>query len=246
MLISSIENERVKKYIKLKERKNREKYKEFIVEGVHLVLEAYKKDLVIEIILEQDEVLPLNSEMIYVSKEILKKISTVETPQNIMALCRMPDYTETIGEKILIADEIQDPGNLGTLVRSGVAFDVDTIILSKNTVDLYNPKTIRSTQGMLFHTNIINNVDILNVINKIKEKDIPVYGTKVGYGSDVRKLKEDDKKRYALVVGNEGNGVREEVSDICDLNLYIDTNDNVESLNVGIATSILLYELRGK
>ena len=243
MLITSLENERVKKYIKLQQRKYREEYQEFIVEGMHLVLEAFKKGMIVEIILEKDEVVPLNSEIVYVTRDILEKISTVKTPQNIMALCKMPKEETSFGERILLVDEVQDPGNLGTIIRSGVAFGVDTIILSSNTVDLYNPKTIRSTQGMNFYVNIITDADLVEVIGKIKEKDIPVYGTKVGYGEDVRSLGEKDKKRYTLVVGNEGNGVREKVSEICDKHLYIHLNDRVESLNVGVATSILLYEL---
>jgi len=244
MLVTSLENERIKKYIKLQQKKYREEYKEFIVEGMHLVLEAYKKGLIVEIILEKDEVLPLNTEMVYVTREILEKISTVPTPQNVMALCKIPEYNEEIGDKILIVDEVQDPGNLGSIVRSSVAFDVDPIILSENTVDLYNPKTIRSTQGMLFHVNIIQSTNLLDEIKIIKENEIPIFGTKVGYGEDVKSLSEKDKKRYALIVGNEGHGVREIISEQCDKNLYIHLNDNVESLNVGIATSILLYELR--
>ena len=243
MLITSVDNERVKKYMKLQQRKYREEYQEFIVEGMHLVLEAFKKGMIVEIILEKDEVVPLNSEIVYVTREILEKISTVKTPQNIMALCKMPKEEIILGERILFVDEVQDPGNLGTIIRSSVAFGVDTIVLSSNTVDLYNPKTIRSTQGMNFYVNIITDADLVEVIEKIKEKDIPVYGTKVGYGEDVRSLAEKDKKRYALVVGNEGNGVREKVSEVCDKHLYIHLNDRVESLNVGIATSILLYEL---
>ena len=95
---------------------------------------------------------------------------------------------------------------------------------------------------MFFHINIIKR-DLESVIAELKEKQIPVYGTLVGYGSDVRSLSEKDKLRYALVVGNEGNGVRNSISNLCDKNLYINMNGNVESLNVAIATSILLYEL---
>jgi len=239
-----MENDKIKKYLRLQQRKYREEQKEFIVEGMHLVLEAYKKGLIVEVILQADEVIPLNCPIVYVPKKIIEKLSSVETPQHVLALCKMSEETEKFGDKILIVDEVQDPANLGSIVRSAVAFDVDTIILSKNTVDLYNPKTIRTTQGMLFHVNILKNIDIVEIIKKIKQEEIPVYGTKVGYGDDVKKLTEKDKKRYALVVGNEGQGVREVVSDLCDKHLYIHLNDHVESLNVGVATSILLYELR--
>ena len=144
--------------------------------------------------------------------------------------------------KLLLLDEIQDPGNLGTIIRSSVAFNVDTIILSENTVDLYNPKVIRATQGILFYINIIS-MNSLEAIRELKMLNIPIYGTDVDSGVDARTLRDSDKQSFALVMGNEGNGVRDIVKEQCDKNLYISMNSNVESLNVAIATSILLYEL---
>lgn len=243
MLITSLDNDKVKKYIKLKDKKYRDKTGEFIVEGSHLVLEAYKHGLIKELILEKDEVFPIGfDDIIYLPMEIINKISSVETPQTVMALCSKKEESDDLGNHILLVDDVQDPGNLGTIIRSAVAFNVDTVVLSNNTVDLYNPKTIRSTQGMFFHTNVIRR-DLKAVIEKIKEESIPVYGTLVEHGDDVRELNESDKERFALIVGNEGNGVRKELTDMCDKNLYIKMNSDVESLNVGVATSILLYEL---
>ena len=241
MLITSLDNDRIKSYIKLKDRKYRKKEKKFIVEGMHLVLEAYKKGIVEELIVEKDVVLPINLPTIYVTNEIIHKISEMESPSNIMALCRMEENKIT-GDKILMLDEIQDPGNLGIIIRSALAFNVDTIVLSPNTVDLYNPKVIRATQGMMFHINIVIS-DLEPIINNLKASEIPIYGTRVDYGEDVSKLKEKDRKKYCLIMGNEGNGVREEILDMCDSYLYIDMNEKVESLNVGVATSIILYEL---
>ena len=243
MLITSLENDKVRKYIKLKDKKYRDKTGQFIVEGAHLVLEAYKNGLIDELILEKEEVFPLDiKNIVYLPMEIITKISTVETPQTIMALCHKQEEKEELKNKILLIDNIQDPGNLGTIIRSAVAFNIDTIVLSENTVDLYNPKTIRATQGMFFRINIIKK-DLESTIEQLHQEEIPVYGTLVGHGSDVRSLAEKDKIRYALVVGNEGNGVRNSISNMCDKNLYINLNANVESLNVAIATSILLYEL---
>lgn len=241
MLITSLENDKIKNYIKLKDRKYRKKTKKFIVEGMHLVLEACKKGIVEELILEKDVVLPINLPTVYVTNEIIYKISEMESPSNVMALCNIVD-NDIVGEKILMLDELQDPGNLGTIIRSAVAFNVDTIVLSPNTVDLYNPKTIRATQGMIFHINIVTR-ELEPVIKDLKSKEIPIYGTKVDYGQDVRNFKDKDKKKYCLIMGNEGNGVREEILDMCDAYLYIDMNENVESLNVGVAASIILYEL---
>ena len=243
MLITSLDNDKVKKYIKLKEKKYRDKTGEFIVEGSHLVLEAYKQGLVEELILEKEEVFPISIDnIVYMPMDLINKISSVETPQTVMALCKKKEESEELGNHILLVDDVQDPGNLGTIIRSAVAFNIDTVVLSNNTVDLYNPKTIRSTQGMFFHINVIRR-DIKDVIERIKEESIPVYGTLVEHGSDVRELNNSDKERFALVVGNEGNGVRKEITDMCDKNLYIKMNSDVESLNVGVATSILLYEL---
>ncbi len=242
MLITSIDNPKIKEYIKLQQKKYRDRSSKFIIEGMHLVLEAYKCGLVEEVILEQEEALPLNVPVVYTTKEIIGKISTLDHPITILALCHKMKEQDELGKRILLLDDIQDPGNLGTIIRSAVAFDITTIILSPKTVDLYNPKVVRATQGMMFYTNIIRR-DLKEMISILKEANFPLYGTKVEYGEDVRKIK--DHSSYALVVGNEGQGVKDEISALCDKNLYIATNDNVESLNVGVATSILLYELRG-
>lgn len=242
MLITSLENERIKNYIKLKDKKYRKRTNTFIVEGLHLVLEAYKSGNLIELIIEKDEVLPLDVPTIFVTNEIINRISSLDTPVTVLGLCKINDNKEIKGSRILMLDGIQDPGNLGTIIRSSVAFDVDTIVLGDNTVDLYNPKVIRATQGMMFHINIIND-NLETVIKELKSREIPVYGTKVEYGEDVRSFPSKDKKSYGLVMGNEGAGVSPEVLDMCDKYIYIDMNEKVESLNVSIATSIILYEL---
>ncbi len=243
MLITSLENDRVKHYCKLKEKKYRDKTGLFLVEGMHLVLEAYKAGAVEELILEKDEVLPLDVPIVYVTNDIIHKITQVDTPSKVLAVCRKQKNTLSSASRILILDGIQDPGNLGTIIRSAVAFAIDLIVLSDDTVDVYNPKVVRSTQGMLFHIPIVRE-NLLSFLPKLKEQEIPLYGTKVTHGMDVRLLKAEDKKKFALIMGNEGNGVREEILDLCDQFLYIEMSDKVESLNVAVATSILLYELR--
>ena len=242
MLITSLDNEKIKGYLKLKSRKYRKKTNTFIVEGMHLVLEAYKKGIIKEVVALSDTALPLNVPFVYVSNDIMRKLSDMESVSSVIAICKMPLNEEIKGEKILILDNLQDPGNLGTIIRSSVAFNIDTIVLSPDTVDLYNPKVIRSTQCMMFHTNIIVK-DLLETIKILKEREIPVYGTRVDFGENVRNFKDKDRKKYALVMGNEGNGVNKDILSMCDGYLYIPTNENVESLNVGVATSILLYEL---
>lgn len=245
MVITSLENEKVKKYTKLKKRKYRDEYGEFIVEGMHLVLEAFKSGIIIELIMEENEAIPLPCPYVYVTKEIIKKVSEMETPTNIMALCKKLPDRDLIGSKFLILDEVQDPGNLGTIIRSAKAFNIDTVILSENSVDLYNPKVIRATQGMLFHLNVISR-RINMILDVLKNKNIPIYGTGVDYGRDVCELNKKDRESFALIVGNEGNGLRSSTFEKCDKKLYIKMNERVESLNVAVATSILLYELNKK
>ena len=243
MLITSLDNERVKKYRKLREKKYRDRLNLFLVEGWHLVLEAYRAGLVEEVILTEEVACELYVPKIYVTQEIIKKITELDTPVPILALChKVENDPQKIGQRILMLDGIQDPGNLGTILRSAKAFHVDTVILGTKTVDLYNAKVLRATQGMVFHLHVIEG-DLVELIPKIKKQGIPIYGTKVESGEDVRKLETSAKTQYALVMGNEGNGVTEEVLSLCDHYLYIQMDSEVESLNVAVATSILLYEL---
>ena len=242
MVVTSLDNSKVKKYRKLQKRKYRDQYGEYIVEGLHLILEAFRAGVLEELILEEGTDVPVSCPYTYFSSEVMSKISMMDTPSTIMGLCRKAKDDAVIGNRILILDGIQDPGNLGTIIRSAVAFDVDTIVLSERTVDLYNPKVLRATQGMFFHVRVVSKL-ALEVISMLQNLDIPIYGTSVVNGVDVRSLDESEKKNFALVVGNEGNGVRDEILSVCNKNLYIEMNKNVESLNVAIAASILLYEL---
>lgn len=240
MIITSLENNKIKDLVKLQNKKYRDLTNSFIVEGYHLVEEAYKSGIVKEIFLLENKSIDLDIPITYVSSDVMKKISTTDTYCDVIALCEKVNSNEIIGNKILLLDDIQDPGNLGTIIRSSVAFNVDTIILSNNTVDLYNPKVLRSTQGMFCHINIIT-MDLVSAIEEIKNRNITLYGTNVTCGVDVRSI--SDTSSYALIVGNEGNGVKESIQSMCDKNLYINMNSKAESLNVGVACSILLYEL---
>ena len=239
MVITSLDNKKVKEVVKLQNKKYRDLTNTFVVETEHLVEEAEKCGIVKELFLVEDEFVDSN-DVNYVTPEIMKKMSSMESPSNILAVCEKSNSKEIIGNKILLLDNIQDPGNLGTIIRSSVAFGVTTIILSTDTVDLYNPKVIRASEGMFCNINIIT-MDLEEAISIIKSKGISVYGTDVVNGSDVRSI--TDKSSYALIMGNEGNGLKEEIKKLCDKNLYIPMNNNCESLNVGVACSILLYEL---
>ena len=150
MVITSLDNEKVKYYYKLGKKKYRDLNNEFIVEGEHLILEAYKAKSLKEVLILEGEVLPIEVPIIEVSMEVLKKITMLNTPPKMIGLCEKKIDT-TIGKRILVIDEVQDPGNMGTIIRSAVAFNIDTIVIGDNTVDVFSPKVVRATQGMIFH-----------------------------------------------------------------------------------------------
>lgn len=236
MELTSINNDKVKFWQKLKIKKYRDMYKLFLIEDEHLVKEAIKNNIVKEIITINKED-KYNIDTYYVNDKIMKTLSSQVTSAKVIAVCNLLKEKE-ISDKIIVLDDIQDPGNLGTIIRSAVAFNFTDIILSNNTVDLYNPKVIRASEGMIFNINIIR-TDIIEFLNNLDKSFLKIT-TLVNEGEDIRNIK---AKKIALVIGNEGNGVRKEVIDICDKKVNIKMNKNTESLNVGIAASILMYEV---
>ena len=239
MLYASVENKKIKEIKKLNQKKYRDEFNEFLIEGEHLVLEAYKKGVLKELILEENTKLEIDVKTSYVTSNVLKYISELDNPQKIMGICSFIKEKE-IGSKLLLLDDIQDPGNLGTIIRSSVAFNIDTIVLSKNSVDLYNSKVLRSTQGMIFNINIVKS-NLSEFITNLKEDNYKIYGTKVNGGKSLKNVEKCEK--FAIIMGNEGQGVKESLLNMCDEYLYIDMNNSCESLNVAVATSIILYEL---
>ena len=220
MIYTSVDNKKIKDIKKLNTKKYRDKTNLFLVEGRHLVLEAYKRGYLQTLILEENEIFPLDVDTMYVSNNVINYISTLETPQLVMGLCKKIEEKE-IGSKILILDDIQDPGNLGTIIRSSVAFNFTSVVLSLDTVSKYNNKVIRSTQGMLFNTNVIS-CDIKSLIKKLKDEDYMIYATDVVGGVNVKDIKKPSK--FAIVMGNEGSGVSSDIKDLADCNLYIKIN----------------------
>lgn len=239
MLYSSIDNNKIKDLKKLQNKKYRDKKNKFLVEGRHLVLEAYKTNYLEELLLEENELLPLDVMTNYITNNVSNYLTELETSTNIIGVCNKKEGILK-GNKIVYLDCIQDPGNLGTIIRSCVAFNVDTLILSKDCVDLYNSKVIRATQGLLFHMNIIIE-DIDKIIPKLKDDGYKIYGTNVTYGKSLKNVAKVEK--FVIIMGNEGNGISEVSQELCDEFLYIDMNGVCESLNVGVATSIILYEM---
>lgn len=241
MEITSLDNAKIKKYFRLKTTKGRKKENLFLVEGMHLCEEAYKHGYLCDILLLSGEKLTFtyHDEITYVNDKILKKLSDLATYSKVIGVCNIKKSNEIVGNHILILDDVKDPGNVGTIIRSAKAFNVDTIILSSDSVDIYNNKVLRSTEGLYFSMNILYR-DLMKIIPKLKEDGYLILGTDVHDGIDVRTIKND---KYALIMGNEGHGVRDEIKKSCDKNLYIKMHSECESLNVAVSTSILLYEL---
>lgn len=242
MIIESIDNKKIKYYKKLKDKKYREKEKEFLIEGEHLVLEAYKAGCLKEVIL-CDRDIPLDIEKVYVSEKVMNSISELPSKVDIIGLCKIKENKLDLDSNILILDNVQDPGNLGAIIRSSVAFNINNIVLSNDSVDLYNTKVLRSAQGMNFHLNIIRD-DLEKVIASLKENNYLIYGTNVINGIDVKTIEKG--KKYAIIMGNEGNGISPSLYHLIDKNIYIKMNDKCESLNVAVSASIILYELENR
>lgn len=239
MIIESLDNNRIKSIRKLNEKKYRDEEKLFLVEGEHLVLEAYKNNCLEEVIL-CDRDIDLDINKIYVTSSVMNSISSMPSKVDIIGVCKIIEKELDLDKNILILDGVQDPGNLGAIIRSAVAFNIENIILSKDSVDLYNSKVLRSAQGMNFNLNIIRS-DLVKIIPELKDNNYKIYGTNVINGIDVKSVNRNEK--YAIIMGNEGNGVSPEVNKLVDKNIYIKINEKCESLNVAISASIILYEL---
>ena len=239
MLISSVDNVKIKEIKKLENKKERDLTGLFIIEGEHLVFEAYKEGLLKTLIVRDGYPFMLDVDTIYVNDKVLKYLSSLTTPAPVIGVVKKKN-DKKIGNKVIALDNVQDPGNLGTIIRSAVAFNFDTIILSDDTVDLYNPKVIRATQGMIFKINIIVGNLSENLI-KLKEMNYEIYGTDVTSGNNIKSI--EKSKKFAIIMGNEGNGISKDIKSLCSSFIYIPMNKECESLNVAVAASIILYEL---
>ena len=187
-----------------------------------------------------------NYDVVTVSSHIFEIISNVNTPQGILAVVEKPKYTENDidynSENFLLLDNLQDPGNLGTIIRTADSLDYKQIIVSKTTADEFNPKVIRSTMGASFRLKIIR-TDLKEIILKMKSLGIKVYATDLAAEKNIY---ETDFDRSGVVIGNEGNGVSKEVLDISSDKIKIPMKGHAESLNAAVATSVILYEIYRK
>lgn len=255
MIITSKDNETIKHIKKLKEKKYREEYKEFIVEGIKMIEEAIQENAKIKSIIICDDCKTQGSipnelmydiaklNCIYVAEKIFSTITDVINPQGIMAIIEKPenkeneiDYNES---NFLILDNIQDPGNIGTILRTADSLNFKQIIVSKGTADIYNPKVVRSTMGAIFRIKVVEVENLVKIIKEMKNNEIKVYATDLATDKSIYDV---DYEKSAVVIGNEANGVSKEVLNESSERIKIPMIGKTESLNAAVATGVMLYE----
>lgn len=259
---------RLKDLSGLKSKKRRIAQGKFLIEGLRLCEEAAGSSWTIETVIfapafgeEAREKALLkklqsrNVELIQAKKQDIDKLSETVTAQGIVCVVKTRHlpieeiWKKTPQEKsgtvlILALDNISDPGNAGTLIRTADAFGVDTILLSHNTVELYNPKVIRSSMGSIFHLPVFNEIDMEKIIPELKKRKFQIMSTHAGKGKDLEKLHLSGK--VCLLLGSEAEGLSGRLQKLSDEMIHIPTWGKAESLNVAVAGGILLYEITNK
>lgn len=253
-IISSKDNELIKHIKKLKEKKYRDLNNEYIIEGTKLIKEAIEENTNIKQIVicdncQNTDIIPkelmyeiAKYECIYVTEKIFKNISDVNTPQGILAIIEKNnketqiDYSQDI---IVVLDDIQDPGNLGTILRTVDSIGLTQIIVSKGTADCYNPKVVRSTMGAIFRVKIIESEDLEKTLKEMKKHKFKITVSSLQTKNTIYDINYDKK---VIVIGNEANGVEQKIQNIADEKIKIPMLGKTESLNASVATGIILYE----
>lgn len=253
-IITSKDNEIIKNIRKLKEKKYRDLNNEYIVEGIKMIREAINEEAVIKLIVVCEE--NANSgaidkkllyeiakyECIYVNKKIFSLISDVQNPQGILAVIQKQNSEENIDYKqdiIVVLDGIQDPGNLGTILRTIDSVGLNQVIVSKETADAYNPKVVRSTMGAIFRVNIIESDNLVDTLKNMKKHKYKVMATSLETQNSIYDI---DYTKKVIVIGNEANGVSKDILDCADEKIKIPMLGKTESLNASVATAVILYE----
>ena len=253
-LITSKDNDIIKNIKKLKEKKYRDERKEFIVEGIKLIQEAIDENAKIKMIVVCEECLKEETieakilyqiakyNCIYVTPKVFATITDVKNPQGILAIIEMENTEDVIKyneDIIFVLDGIQDPGNLGTILRTLDSAGLSQLIVSKDTVDAYNPKVVRSTMGAIFRVKVIESNDLSRTIRNIKKHKFETVVTSLDTNESIYDI---DYSKKIIVIGNEANGVSKEIMGIADLKMKIPMLGKTESLNAAVATSIIAYE----
>ena len=251
-MITSTANPQVKNLIQLvKKAKVRNEQRLFVVEGIRMFREIPEGWLdriyVSEHFMEEESHVKVLQGKNYevLANHVFESVSDTKTPQGILCLVKMPDYTleEVIPKEnahLLILESIQDPGNLGTMFRTGEGAGISGIIMNRTTVDVFNPKTIRSTMGSIYRVPFFITKDLAGTISSLKEQQVNVYAAHLK--GTLSYDEPDYKKKTAFLIGNEGNGLSDEIADLADTYIKIPMQGQVESLNAAISASLLMYE----
>lgn len=253
--ITSAHNPRVKAWAGLLEKKNRDKQHKFLIEGIHLVQEALKARIDMECIcydiergipaeLSEAAAASLDVEWIGVTAAIIAKCTDAKTPQSVFAVVRKSsDEAEALLAEgrslVVVLDGVQDPGNVGTIIRSADAVGASGVLVGPGSADIYNPKVIRSTMGSLFHLPVIEG-NLTEILPKAKERGIRLAGTSLQAAENCYAY--DFTGPVWLLFGSEGRGLSPNVRELMDDGLIIPMQGQAESLNVAMAASVLLFE----
>ena len=225
-----------------------------MVEGERMAAEI-PKDLLVECFVSEDymdsgrfeNIFSYEVDPVTVSSDVFKKMSDTQSPQGIMCVCRKKNMP--VGQlldahrddiHLLVLEKIQDPGNLGTMVRTAEGAGFDAVIADEETVDIYNPKVTRSTMGSLFRIPVIYVQDLLGTVETLKNEKVKVFASHLDAVSDYRQ--EHYGKRVAILVGNEGNGLSDELFKRSDVSVVIPMQGKLESLNAAVAAALIMYE----
>ena len=251
-MLTSLNNTRIKQVVEFSKKAGaRNKADVFVVEGIRMfreapldrIVECYVTEEFLEKCDCRDRLEKCSYEL--VSEEVFKKISDTLTPQGILCVVkqyhyRMEELLQKENPLLVILEELQDPGNLGTILRTGEGAGIDGIIMSKKTVDIYNPKTIRATMGSVYRVPFLYTENIEQVMLQLKEKKIHTYAAHL-QGKEYYDIQEF-KEGCAFLIGNEGNGLRKETADLAEKYIKIPMMGQLESLNAAVAAAILMYE----
>lgn len=254
-MITSLSNPRVKQVVQWQSKaKERKKDGIFLVEGIKMYVEApessIKETYILEETLEKVKGTPVAEKLLKTgyetfSKDVFLKMSDTQTPQGILCVVKRPrfDLEELLQAEnplFVVLEDLQDPGNLGTIVRTGEGAGVTAVLMSKNTVDIYNPKTIRATMGSIYRVPHIYIEDMGELIEKLHNAGVKTYAAHLQGENYYDSFSFTEPT--AFLIGNEGNGLKKETADMAKHYLKIPMEGQVESLNASIATSLLMYE----
>ncbi|MBK5253456.1 MAG: RNA methyltransferase [Peptostreptococcaceae bacterium] len=246
-IIESADNKKYKFAKKLKLRKYRERLNAYLIEGVNLLEEAIKVDAHIEVIFvcEGTNIADYDKEIFILPKQLFSELSDTETSQGIIAVVEKPkfnlkDINISSSDNVIVLDRLQDPGNIGTIIRTAVAAGYKAIFTLKGTGDVYSPKTVRATAGVINRIPIIDVDSEEELIGLLRNLNIQLVTTSPS--ADKYYYEYDLTEGIALVIGNEGNGINDSLIEKSDINVLLPMCNNVESLNAAVAAGIIMYE----